>query len=202
MTMHGQNSHGVEVHYRPANPLEQSEPPVPDISPGTRLIPAGSVHADGARPVPVDIQVLEDVAVPLRDGMTLYGDVYLPAHAGPVPAVLIYTPYSKRGGTGTRPCRPPASEFRRAPSPVFSRSRRSTLRTGASTTTRSSWSTHAEPPTPKATWPSRAPRPAATCTTRLSGSPPRDGRRAGSRWPATPSSPWFSGPPPLCARRI
>jgi predicted acyl esterase len=98
MSVHGQNSHGVEVHYRPANPLEQSDPPIPDLSPGTRLILAGSVHADGARPVPVDLKVLEDVAIPLRDGVTLYGDVYLPAHAGPVPAVLIYTPYSKRGG--------------------------------------------------------------------------------------------------------
>jgi predicted acyl esterase len=98
MSMHEQNSHGVEVYYRPANPLKQSDPPVPDLAPGTRLIPAGSVLAEGARPVPVDIEVLEDVAIPLRDGVTLYGDVYLPAHAGPVPAVLIHTPYGKRGG--------------------------------------------------------------------------------------------------------
>ncbi|MEV5959880.1 CocE/NonD family hydrolase [Streptomyces sp. NPDC051987] len=98
MDGHEQNSHGIEVLYRPANPLEECDPPVPALAPGTRLIPAGSVHAEGARPVPVDIEVFEDVAIPLRDGVTLYGDVYRPAGAGPLPAVLIYTPYIKRGG--------------------------------------------------------------------------------------------------------
>jgi predicted acyl esterase len=89
---------GIEVLYRPANPLEQSPVPIPDLAPGVRVLPAGSVHADGARPLPVDIEVIDDVAISLRGGVTLYGDVYRAAGAGPVPAVLIYTPYIKRGG--------------------------------------------------------------------------------------------------------
>jgi uncharacterized protein len=88
----------IEVLFRPANPLDQSDPPIPDLAPGTRILPAGSVHAEGARPLPVDIEVLDDVTIPLRDGITLYGDVYRKVHSGQVPAVLIYTPYGKRGG--------------------------------------------------------------------------------------------------------
>ncbi|MFG2961096.1 CocE/NonD family hydrolase [Streptomyces sp. NPDC048291] len=89
---------GIGVRFRSANPLEQSDPPVPDLAPGTRILPAGSVHAEGARPLTIDIEVFDDVAIPLRDGVTLYGDVYRKAGDGPVPAVLIYTPYVKRGG--------------------------------------------------------------------------------------------------------
>ncbi|XVQ06888.1 CocE/NonD family hydrolase [Spirillospora sp. CA-255316] len=95
---HTQNDLGIEVLYRPANPPAQCDPPIPDFAPGTRTIPAGSVHIEGGRPVPVDIEVMEDVAIPLRDGVALYGDVYRKAGTGPVPAVLIYTPYIKRGG--------------------------------------------------------------------------------------------------------
>uniref|UniRef100_A0AAU2AHY4 CocE/NonD family hydrolase n=1 Tax=Streptomyces sp. NBC_00093 TaxID=2975649 RepID=A0AAU2AHY4_9ACTN len=98
MDAHKQDSPGLEVHYGPANPLDRSDPPIPGLAPGTQLIEAGSVHAEGARPVPVDIEVLEDVAIQVRDGVTLYGDVYRPAGAGPLPAILIYTPYGKRGG--------------------------------------------------------------------------------------------------------
>jgi len=88
----------MDILYRPGNPLSLSEPPVAEFAPGTRLLPAGSVHADGAMPLPVDIEVFEDVAIPMRDDVVLYGDVYRRAGAGPVPAVLIYTIYSKRGG--------------------------------------------------------------------------------------------------------
>ena len=88
----------MDIRYRPANPLSLSEPPIPDLAPATRILPAGSVHAEGAMPLPVDIEVFEDVAIPMRDGVTIYADVYRPAGAGPVPAILIYTIYSKRGG--------------------------------------------------------------------------------------------------------
>ena len=88
-----------KVALRPATPLDRSNPPVPDLVPGTRVIPAGSVHVEGARPVPIDIEVLEDVAIPMRDGVVLYGDVYRPQGVTtPLPAILIYTPYTKRGG--------------------------------------------------------------------------------------------------------
>ncbi|WP_089877369.1 MULTISPECIES: CocE/NonD family hydrolase [unclassified Leifsonia] len=86
------------VLYRPGNPLSLSEPPIPEFRPGTRLLPAASVHAEGARPLPVDIEVFDDVAITLSDGTTLYADVYRRAGTAAIPAILLYTIYSKRGG--------------------------------------------------------------------------------------------------------
>ena len=88
----------MNIFYRPGNPLSLSTPPIPEFSPGTRVLPAGSVHAEGGRPLPVDIEVLDDVAITLRDGTTLSADVYRRHGAGRVPAILAYTVYSKRGG--------------------------------------------------------------------------------------------------------
>src|SRR5262249_54037387 len=44
---------------------------------------------------PDQLTVLTDQAVTMRDGTTLYADVYLPAGPGPFPALLERTPYSK-----------------------------------------------------------------------------------------------------------
>lgn len=47
---------------------------------------------------PVDIVVLENVKVPMRDGVQLEADVYLPANrAGALPVLLERTPYDRRG---------------------------------------------------------------------------------------------------------
>ncbi len=47
---------------------------------------------------PVEITVVRDVAVPMRDGVTLYADVYRPAVGGPFPVMLLRTPYNKEDG--------------------------------------------------------------------------------------------------------
>ena len=41
-----------------------------------------------------DISMRLDVKVPMRDGVALSADLYLPRGAGPCPAVLLRTPYS------------------------------------------------------------------------------------------------------------
>lgn len=45
-----------------------------------------------------DIQVDRDVEMKLRDGTRIYLDVYRPATAEPLPAVLAWSPYGKQGG--------------------------------------------------------------------------------------------------------
>ncbi len=45
----------------------------------------------------LDVLVEENVPCPMPDGVTLYADVYRPAAAGPLPALLISQPYDKRG---------------------------------------------------------------------------------------------------------
>src|ERR1044071_6872990 len=46
--------------------------------------------------------VLNDVPQTMRDGTTLYADVYLPKGDGPFPALLERTPYSKDGSPEVR----------------------------------------------------------------------------------------------------
>ena len=46
-------------------------------------------------PASASLQVATNVAVPMRDGTTLYADVYRPEGDGPFPAILQRTPYNK-----------------------------------------------------------------------------------------------------------
>lgn len=48
--------------------------------------------------LPCDVECVEDVAITLRDGATLYGDLWRNPADGATPIILVYTPYSKRGG--------------------------------------------------------------------------------------------------------
>ena len=61
----------------------------------SEVLRAGSVQSKGASPLPVDIQVERDVPVRLRDGTTIYTDVFRPTGADRVPAVVAWSPYGK-----------------------------------------------------------------------------------------------------------
>ena len=90
-----------ELIFRPANPLSQAKPPIPEYQHKDVFITykKGSINAKGAMPLPVDIQCIQDMEVTLRDGTKIYGDLWRKDGApGPVPVILIYTPYSKQGG--------------------------------------------------------------------------------------------------------
>jgi uncharacterized protein len=49
------------------------------------------------------VRVLRDVMIPMRDGVRLAANIYLPEDAGRVPALLQYTPYMKDGQGGRGP---------------------------------------------------------------------------------------------------
>lgn len=89
---------GLDVEYLPSNPLSQSDPVPPEVNTHTATLAKGSVHRNGAFPLPCDIVVDYDVPITMRDGITLYADVYRPDTTEKVPAILVYTPYCKRGG--------------------------------------------------------------------------------------------------------
>ncbi|MFF2486170.1 CocE/NonD family hydrolase [Microbacterium sp. NPDC058062] len=81
----------------PANPLDVSQPPIPPREPQTRVLAAGSVHGDGAFPLPCDIIMHADADIPTRSGL-LRADIFRPVTDETVPAIVAYTPYGKRGG--------------------------------------------------------------------------------------------------------
>ena len=69
------------------------------FDPGTRTLEAGFQVAPQFLPLPVDIVFEKDVAVQLRDGVTIYVDVFRPAGATQVPVIVAFSPYGKGQGT-------------------------------------------------------------------------------------------------------
>nr|WP_238590054.1 CocE/NonD family hydrolase [Pseudonocardia sp. AL041005-10] len=71
---------------------------MPDIDTRTVRLAAGSVQGPGARPLASAIDLDHDQPIELPDGTVLYADIYRPVTTEPVPVILVYTPYCKRGG--------------------------------------------------------------------------------------------------------
>jgi predicted acyl esterase len=69
------------------------------FEPGTRMLPAGFQLAPEFKALPVDIVLEKDIAVTLRDGMTIYVDVYRPVGAEEVPVIVAWSPYGKSQGS-------------------------------------------------------------------------------------------------------
>ncbi|MEO1770753.1 CocE/NonD family hydrolase [Candidatus Enterococcus ferrettii] len=58
--------------------------------------------AEGFKPLSGDIRMLKDVPVKLRDGVTIYTDIYLPVTEEKVPVLIAWSPYGKSAGTAPR----------------------------------------------------------------------------------------------------
>ncbi len=58
------------------------------FEPGTRVLPKGFQIRQGFMPLPVEIVLDKDVAVTLRDGVTIYVDLLRPAGAEKVSSAL------------------------------------------------------------------------------------------------------------------
>ena len=89
---------GIEVIYRKSTPISGPGNRYPGFKPGTTTLPKGSVHRDGALPLPCDVIFERDVAVPMRDGTKIYIDIYRPTGSEKVPAIIAWSPYGKKGG--------------------------------------------------------------------------------------------------------
>ena len=72
------------------------------FEPGVRILPAGFQLEPRFLPLPVDIVLEKDVAVTLRDGVTIYVDVLRPARAEKVPVIVAWSPYGKSRGSAQR----------------------------------------------------------------------------------------------------
>lgn len=88
----------IEVAMRKANPLSEEEYPIPALNNHSVVYTKGCIIEKGHMPLSVDIERIQDIAIPLRDGTMVYGDLYRKQGEGPVPVILVYTMYSKQGG--------------------------------------------------------------------------------------------------------
>jgi hypothetical protein len=88
----------------PTKPYEGSaqDGPFSRFEPGTRILPAGFQVSDGYLPLPQDLVFEKDTAVQLRDGTTIYTDIFRPPGDGPFPVLVAWSPYGKTTGTAPR----------------------------------------------------------------------------------------------------
>ncbi|WP_410631653.1 CocE/NonD family hydrolase [Amycolatopsis sp. cmx-4-83] len=87
--------------YMPSRPLEAGDRYgiLSDFDPGTRTLEAGFQITSPFLPLPVDVVFEKDVAVTLRDGVTIHVDVLRPAGTDKVPVIVAWSPYGKGQGT-------------------------------------------------------------------------------------------------------
>lgn len=74
------------------------------FEPGERILKAGTLLAEGFKPISKDIRMLKDVGVKMRDGVTIYVDIYLPTDTDETtfPTLIAWSPYGKSAGTAPR----------------------------------------------------------------------------------------------------
>jgi len=91
---------GAQTMYTPSRPLPPARTgTLTGFAPGTRTLEAGFQIAPQFRALPVDVVLDKDVAVQLRDGVTIYVDVFRPAGSEQVPVIVAWSPYGKGQGT-------------------------------------------------------------------------------------------------------
>ncbi len=89
-----------QMMFVPSHPLPPPRTGVlTGFDPGTRTLEAGFTVAPPFRALPVDVVFEKDVAVQLRDGVTIYVDLFRPVGDAPVPVIVAWSPYGKGQGT-------------------------------------------------------------------------------------------------------
>jgi len=86
------------VPHRRAQPNEAPRARYPGFKPSTTLLKKGTIRREGALKLPCDIIFERDVAVKLRDGITMYTDVFRPVGNDTVPGIIAWGPYGKEIG--------------------------------------------------------------------------------------------------------
>jgi predicted acyl esterase len=85
------------VWYRKAGGLDSLRVRYLGFKPSTTILKKGSIRRPGAKPLDCDIVFERDVALKLRDGTTIYTDVFRPVDSDvhKVPSIVAWSPYGK-----------------------------------------------------------------------------------------------------------
>ncbi|KAI1610764.1 Alpha/Beta hydrolase protein [Exophiala viscosa] len=91
------NVGGIEVLFKEAN--RDFSKRWYEFGPSKEVLPRGWRKADGRRALDDDLIFEKDVRITLRDGATIWADVFRPvlSDTQPVPAILAWSPYGKQG---------------------------------------------------------------------------------------------------------
>lgn len=92
----------IEVVYRKAQPLttntfgiELQTPSKLEFKPGTTTLKKETTFIEHGVPLPCDIIWERDTGVKMRDGVTIYADIFRPVDGKELPAILSWSPYGK-----------------------------------------------------------------------------------------------------------
>lgn len=98
VTLHDAGGKEIKVPMRKALPVSADRVRYPGFRQETVVLQEGSVRREGAKPLACDILLERDVHIKLRDGVTIYADVFRPTDGKPCPAILAWSPYGKEIG--------------------------------------------------------------------------------------------------------
>jgi predicted acyl esterase len=92
----------IEVAFRKAQPLDTKNRGIElqtsskiEFNPGTTTLKKGTTFLEGGIALPCDIVWHRDAGVKMRDGTTIYADIYRPAGDDRIPVILSWSPYGK-----------------------------------------------------------------------------------------------------------
>lgn len=92
----------IEVIYRKALPLdtqtfgiELQTPSKLEFKPGSTTLKKGMTFIEHGVSLPCDITWERDIGVKMRDGVTLYADIFRPVGGNKLPVILSWSPYGK-----------------------------------------------------------------------------------------------------------
>lgn len=97
--MRDKNGKEMSVPIHSALPLNSPCARYTGFKPETLLLKKGSVRLKGYMPLPCDMILERDVAVQLRDGVTIYTDIFRPNDRERHPAIMAMSPYGKEIGS-------------------------------------------------------------------------------------------------------
>ena len=83
-----------EILFKKAPDISQSGG-YPGFKPEVKVLPKGHTRYEGRLPLPCDIIMEQDAAITLRDGATIYADIFRPTGDEKVPAILSISPFGK-----------------------------------------------------------------------------------------------------------
>jgi len=93
----------IDVIYRKATSIDDPGSRYPGFNTQTITLKKGTMINPGVMPLPCDIVFDQDVAIPMRDGMTIYVDIFRPVDGIDLPAIIAWSPFGKKGGSTYNP---------------------------------------------------------------------------------------------------
>ena len=94
-------AYDTSVVFRPSASPDSPNANWRGFEPGQSTLTAGSTYSPNGRQLTCDISLYRDLPVALRDGTTIFTDVYRPVTGTALPAISVWSPYGKQGGFWT-----------------------------------------------------------------------------------------------------